>query len=160
MQHCIYIDVCQGILIHSNYLEAINAFSGVYSTNNKSVSVVGNYVYCSQPSINRGFYLWNTNDVFLINNKTKGISEFTVYAHGKSNNIVLGPNYFDPTDSAILGSFHGMLGPMFCRVQTMSGSNAYRPSNPRTGEMFFDTTLGQPIWYNGTNWVNASGIVV
>jgi peptidoglycan/xylan/chitin deacetylase (PgdA/CDA1 family) len=28
------------------------------------------------------------------------------------------------------------------------------------GDMVFDTTLGKPIWYNGTNWVDATGTVV
>ena len=28
------------------------------------------------------------------------------------------------------------------------------------GQTYFDTTLGKPIWWNGTNWVNASGTIV
>ena len=32
-----------------------------------------------------------------------------------------------------------------------------RPSNPMTGQSFFDRNLGKPIWYNGTNWVDATG---
>ena len=27
----------------------------------------------------------------------------------------------------------------------------------QTGQTFFDTTLGIPIWWNGTKWINASG---
>jgi hypothetical protein len=46
-----------------------------------------------------------------------------------------------------------------------SGITANRPVNtgsPKlpTGLFYFDTTLGLPIWWNGTNWVNASGTVV
>ena len=40
------------------------------------------------------------------------------------------------------------------------GDTADRPTDPDTGAMFFDETLGYPIWYNGTGWVNASGTVV
>ena len=29
-----------------------------------------------------------------------------------------------------------------------------------TGQQFFDTTLGIPIWWTGTKWVNASGTAV
>lgn len=29
-----------------------------------------------------------------------------------------------------------------------------------TGAMFFDTTLGHPIWWDGTNWVDATGTTV
>ena len=46
-----------------------------------------------------------------------------------------------------------------------SGTTANRPvdnvqSPLSIGQFYFDTTLGRPIWYNGTNWVNASGTVV
>ena len=29
-----------------------------------------------------------------------------------------------------------------------------------TGQIYFDTTLGIPIWWAGTKWVNASGTTV
>lgn len=36
-----------------------------------------------------------------------------------------------------------------------------RPSSPVvSNEPFFDTTLGKPIWWNGTAWVDASGVSV
>ena len=35
-----------------------------------------------------------------------------------------------------------------------------RPASPTTGSHVFDTTLGKPIWYNGTNWVDATGTTV
>lgn len=41
------------------------------------------------------------------------------------------------------------------------GKTTQRPTkNQQTGQQFFDTTLGYPIWWNGTKWVNASGTVV
>jgi len=40
------------------------------------------------------------------------------------------------------------------------GATADRPSNPSKGEQFFDTDLGKPIWYDGTNWVDATGATV
>lgn len=41
------------------------------------------------------------------------------------------------------------------------GSTLDRPTtNISSGCMYFDTTLGKPIWYNGTNWVDASGTQV
>lgn len=33
----------------------------------------------------------------------------------------------------------------------------YRPRNPETGQRFFDTKVGQPIWYDGNAWVDADG---
>lgn len=38
-----------------------------------------------------------------------------------------------------------------------SGATGSRPSTPVTGSHFFDTTLGIPIWYDGVNWVDATG---
>jgi hypothetical protein len=42
-----------------------------------------------------------------------------------------------------------------------SGTTADRPTTRLTiGQTYFDTTLGYPIWYNGTNWVNSAGTTV
>ena len=41
-----------------------------------------------------------------------------------------------------------------------SGSTKGRPSTEKAGEVFFDTTLGKPIWWNGTAWVDATGATV
>ena len=32
-----------------------------------------------------------------------------------------------------------------------------RPEDPKEGQCYFDTTLKQPIWFNGENWVDAMG---
>jgi hypothetical protein len=42
-----------------------------------------------------------------------------------------------------------------------AGITANRPvTNVQIGQFYFDTTLGIPIWYNGTVWKNASGTTV
>lgn len=43
---------------------------------------------------------------------------------------------------------------------THGDTTANRPASPLTFEFFFDTTLGIPIWYDGTNWVDATGATV
>lgn len=35
-----------------------------------------------------------------------------------------------------------------------------RPASPAAGLQFFDTSLGKPIWYSGTGWVDATGTAV
>ena len=41
------------------------------------------------------------------------------------------------------------------------GATTQRPTvKLLTGQRFFDTTLGYPIWWNGSKWVNASGTAV
>ena len=46
-----------------------------------------------------------------------------------------------------------------------SGTTAQRPVSTTQiplaiGQFYYDTTLGIPIWYNGTVWKNASGTTV
>ena len=43
---------------------------------------------------------------------------------------------------------------------TANGTTANRPTQGITGQTYFDTDLGYPIWFNGTSWVNATGQVV
>jgi hypothetical protein len=42
----------------------------------------------------------------------------------------------------------------------LDGTTAQRPATVGLGTMYFDTTLGIPIWWKGTVWVNASGVTV
>lgn len=42
----------------------------------------------------------------------------------------------------------------------MCAATAKRPSSPAIGACFFDTTLGKPIWWNGTAWVDSTGTAV
>ena len=35
-----------------------------------------------------------------------------------------------------------------------------RPSTPVLGQMMFDSLVGKPIWWDGTNWVDAAGATV
>jgi len=43
------------------------------------------------------------------------------------------------------------------RTDSSSGITGNRPINPVIGFMYFDTTLGIPIWYDGSDWKTASG---
>jgi hypothetical protein len=38
------------------------------------------------------------------------------------------------------------------------GPTADRPVSPITFQSYFDTTLGLPVWYTGSAWVNAAGV--
>ena len=41
-----------------------------------------------------------------------------------------------------------------------SGTTANRPTPNNVGFIYLDTTLGKPIWWNGTNWIDATGATV
>ena len=41
-----------------------------------------------------------------------------------------------------------------------TGAQGSRPGSPSVGMYYFNTTNGKPMWWNGTNWVDATGTVV
>ena len=43
---------------------------------------------------------------------------------------------------------------------TIIGTSVLRTQNRTKGTYYFDTTLGKPIWWNGTAWVDATGATV
>jgi hypothetical protein len=47
-------------------------------------------------------------------------------------------------------------------VRNLNGSTAFRPTNLKVGDYYFDTQLGKPIWLKATpsTWVDANGTVV
>lgn len=66
------------------------------------------------------------------------------------------------TDVGILQTDVGDLQTDVGNLQTdkqdiSSGATLARPETPILGQMYFDTDLGIPIWWNGTIWVNATG---
>ena len=46
------------------------------------------------------------------------------------------------------------------KIDYVAVATVNRPTGVAAGYPVFDTTLGQPIWYNGTAWVDATGVAV
>ena len=48
---------------------------------------------------------------------------------------------------------------VLARLDTLeaSGATASRPTAVYVGQPYFDTTIGKPVWWNGTTWVDATG---
>lgn len=42
----------------------------------------------------------------------------------------------------------------------LNGVTANRPTTSVVGQQYFDTTIGRPLFNNGTNWVDSAGSVV
>lgn len=56
-----------------------------------------------------------------------------------------------------IGSYYGD----WAYIQPLlSGKTTQRPSNPPVGFRYFDTDLGKPIFWSGTQWVDANGTAV
>jgi hypothetical protein len=88
----------------------------------------------------------------------------------KSPNLPIAPvEYTQQYQDQLNNAFRLYFGQVDNITQALSvpdaGTTANRPANTtniklQVGQYYFDTTLGIPIWWNGTNWVNASGTVV
>lgn len=39
------------------------------------------------------------------------------------------------------------------------GPTASRPPNPDISTQYYDTTLGIPVWFDGTDWRDAAGTI-
>jgi hypothetical protein len=40
------------------------------------------------------------------------------------------------------------------------GTTAQRPTSPALSQTYFDMTLDEPIWWDGSGWINAAGTPV
>jgi len=63
------------------------------------------------------------------------------------------PNTLDPAGMIFSGGHSA-------NFVWQTGSTANRPGSPSAGQRYFDTDLGQPIWYDGAGWVDATGSAV
>lgn len=43
---------------------------------------------------------------------------------------------------------------------TLNGNTINRPTSKVIGQFYLDTQINKPIWYNGTNWIDATGSIV
>ena len=46
------------------------------------------------------------------------------------------------------------------KVKQLRSGGDERPSDPPLFSCHFDTSLGKPIWWDGTKWVDAGGVAV
>jgi hypothetical protein len=77
---------------------------------------------------------------------------------GTSSRTTLGPNCVDTEqifDGAVTAA---KLDPSIVGVLPLIVTTAQRKAlTPTTGQQVYDTTLKQPVWYNGTAWTDATG---
>lgn len=103
--------------------------------------------------------IWSNASLYncILKDEVTYTDKYFYYGGAKNlfNNINLGPNikYSTWGDSGIIGVIPS-------NRDNVWEKGATRPTTPQTGQRFFDTTLGKPIWYNGTNWVDATGTIV
>lgn len=79
------------------------------------------------------------------------ISLKTVKAYLKSSAFTDRKLTDNPTDS---------LSIVNRKFVTLNGVSASRPTSSILGQFYFDTTLGYPIWWDGSQWVDSAGTPV
>ena len=85
----------------------------------------------------------------------------------KAPNLLVAPvdyrqAYIDQLNNALRLYFTQIDNFTQATVNPLHGTTANRPVETvqlplPIGQPYFDTTLGIPIWYDGTNWVDATG---
>jgi hypothetical protein len=90
-----------------------------------------------------------------LNYPTGGVSGFSdslgnSYSPNASNQIQVNPDLVNMNDFFNAG---------FTFAVDISAGTAGRPTSVAPGAMYFDTTIGKPVWRNGANtgWVDATG---
>lgn len=84
-----------------------------------------------------------------------------VHADIQSDDRVAGVPFVDAGGTNNTVSYQEDGGPrIYEDLAFHNGPTAQRPPSPSVGVVFFDTILGIPIWYDGTNWVDATGATV
>jgi hypothetical protein len=111
-----------------------------------SISVFGSTVISDGTHINDGGCSVGKGGVF-IGHTSKGA--------GISHDALL-PNTLEKTG----GKFIDLDSANPITMMEAVSDTAGRPASPKTGQPHFDTDLGLPIWYNGSDWIDATGAVV
>ena len=98
---------------------------------------------------------------------TPGTNNLIVYVNGSKQ--ILTTNYVETSSTAVtfvdglnVGDLVQFTTVVASNVNpTNAGTTAQRPTTGLIpGLQYYDTTLGVPIWYNGTVWKNAAGTTV
>ena len=108
-----------------------------------------------------------TNSAFLITSRisvgpsqtltvsSTDISEYTLYIKTPPSDSA-----YIVHDTADYGVKYELIDIAIKELPYRSGKNTERPGNAKIGFMYFDTTIGKPIWKSGEasgNWVDATG---
>lgn len=120
----------------------------------KDVSVVGNINLWARPAIN------GREIILTINLGSNGTTTagYVVQSEVKVSGVQADGATFEKVLVETSGSQVFFAG----RIQTAAiGTTAQRPKTDLiVGQMFFDTTIGKPVWYSAGKWIDAAGSAV
>lgn len=119
--------------------------NSITMTNFESETHKGNVVFAPGSFITNGTA---TTGVETVNNQNKviGVANGTGFTSGDKIRVVVPTRWTEQ---------------IFARIAAiLTGATNYRPLTPTTGACYFDQTLNKPVWWNGKNWVDATGATV
>lgn len=149
-------------------INVINTDDGVPESLNLLIT---SNTYINSGGINRNAWILQSKDVkkcfkFFKNNKyigdIVGYDTFPIYNYGYNPSPSDKDVHYDLEKKnfyiAFSGKYYDYLGnPKDAKV---TGSTSDRPTGIKIGFFYKDTTLNKPIWWDGTNWVDATGATV
>jgi hypothetical protein len=99
--------------------------------------------------------------------KNKGTASITVTINATPNTVLPGQTFTQEiryTAFSIVAASGVQQYETSAKIYTTTatdsvpnGLTAERPAGIKIGYMFYDTTLSKPVWWNGTNWKDATG---
>jgi len=112
-----------------------------------------------------------SNNIYINNSSVIDVSiDWASKVFGRNNdinNVIIGSNASSSRIGVASGTVSNNGNTVFVdRIpqtrESLSGNTASRPSltSADAGTVYFDTTLGKPIFYRGDGWVDATGTVV
>lgn len=169
------LDSCRGVKFSENNISAASAgvdlASCKYIAINNNVFNECNTVTYGAINLSSSTYISITGNIFA-NAKVYGADHTNVITKGVTDNgftathVVISSNIFGesvttPTNiSTSATTANRIVGNVGVYDSAGNrGDTASRPSSPNYGYMYYDTTLGMPIWWNSVSgtWKNAAG---
>jgi len=149
-----------GAMIISNYFENITGYGILIGSYTKDTVLIGNYLFGSN-TMTRGIYFYGSDNYggSVIGNHILNTTDKDIIASGVTSvtKIILLNNLCEGAGVSVHDIYLGFIEG---RIVPQASTTLNRPADPNVGEMYFDTTLGKPIWHNGTDWIDATGTVV
>ncbi len=107
-------------------------YHGIYATSSLSNILIGNNNISldSTTAGTNGIFISYGDDIKVVNNIVDALNDFG------TNSV---------TNCEII------------RIKIFGGNSQSRPSSPYLYECYFDATLGYPLWWDGSNWIDSSG---
>lgn len=113
--------------------------------------------------IDNSFYDCVLNNTTYFNNySTKCLSNGTFAERPEADVTIAGYVYWDSTNECLWECNGVGTNVDWIKIFEIKkeGNTSDRPSNAPIGTCYYDETIGKPIWWNGTLWIDATGTSV